>query len=64
MATIPRPIPSDIAFTPTVKAFQQRKGSRHAYARMEQSRGWPNAITPELQGFIACLLYTSPSPRD
>ncbi|WP_294765436.1 pyridoxamine 5'-phosphate oxidase family protein [uncultured Rhodoferax sp.] len=53
MATIPRPIPSDIAFTPTVKAFQQRKGSRHAYARMEQSRGWPNAITPELQGFIA-----------
>ena len=50
MATIPRPIPSDIAFTPTVKAFQQRKGSRHAYARMEQSRG--------------CLLYTSPSPRD
>ena len=28
------PTPSDIVFTPTVKALQQARGSRHAYARM------------------------------
>jgi uncharacterized protein len=44
---------SDIAFTPTVKAIQQRKGSRHGYARMEQSGGWETGITPELRNFIA-----------
>ena len=27
--------PSDVAFTPTVKAVQARKGSRPAYGRME-----------------------------
>jgi uncharacterized protein len=44
---------SDIAFTPTVKAIQQRKGSRHGYARMEQSGGWETSISPELREFIA-----------
>ena len=44
--------PSDVAFTPTVKAIQTRKGSRHAYARMEQGGGWRTAITPELQDEI------------
>ena len=28
--------PSDVAFTTAVKAAQQQRGSRHAYARMEQ----------------------------
>ena len=46
-------IASDIAFTPAVKAIQSRKGSRHAYARMEQGAGWQTAITPELATFIA-----------
>ncbi len=45
--------PSDIAFTPTVKAIQTRKGSRHAYSRMEQGAGWQTDITPELRGYIA-----------
>lgn len=45
--------PSDIAFTSAVKAIQTRKGSRHAYARMEQGAGWQSAITPELAAFIA-----------
>lgn len=45
--------PSDVAFTPTVKAIQSRKGSRHAYARMEQGGGWQTTITPELAAFIA-----------
>lgn len=44
---------SDIAFTPAVKAIQSRKGSRHAYARMEQGSGWQTAVTPELKAFIA-----------
>ena len=43
---------SDIAFTPTVKAIQTRKGSRHGYARMEQAGSWESSITPELQEFI------------
>jgi hypothetical protein len=46
-------ITSDIAFTPAVKAIQTRKGSRHAYSRMEQGAGWQSAITPELAAFIA-----------
>jgi predicted pyridoxine 5'-phosphate oxidase superfamily flavin-nucleotide-binding protein len=44
---------SDIAFTPAVKAVQVRYGSRDAYARMEQERGWEQTITPELHAFIA-----------
>lgn len=44
---------SDIAFTPTVKAIQTRKGSRTAYARVEQAGAWETTITPELKQFIA-----------
>jgi predicted pyridoxine 5'-phosphate oxidase superfamily flavin-nucleotide-binding protein len=48
-----RPIPSDIAFTDTVKAIQSRLGSRAGYARMEQGAGWQTTITDELAAFIA-----------
>jgi hypothetical protein len=48
-----RQYPSDIAFTPTVKAIQQRKGSRTSYERMEAGRGWSTTITPDLADFIA-----------
>jgi len=44
--------PSDIVFTPSVKAVQEARGSRHAYARMEQGQGWPSAITDDVRGFI------------
>jgi predicted pyridoxine 5'-phosphate oxidase superfamily flavin-nucleotide-binding protein len=44
---------SDVAFTPTVKAIQARKGSRPSYAAMEQRGGWPTDITPDLAVFIA-----------
>lgn len=44
---------SDVAFTPTVKAIQARKGSRHGYARMEQAGGWQATISDELAAFIA-----------
>ncbi len=48
-------VPSDIAFTPAVKAIQAQKGSRTGYARMEQGRGWETAITSELADFLAGL---------
>lgn len=43
---------SDIAFTPAVKAAQQKRGSRENYARMEQGSGWQHEVTPELAAFI------------
>jgi predicted pyridoxine 5'-phosphate oxidase superfamily flavin-nucleotide-binding protein len=43
---------SDVAFTPAVKAVQERKGSRGNYARMEESGSWDTRITRELQAFI------------
>jgi predicted pyridoxine 5'-phosphate oxidase superfamily flavin-nucleotide-binding protein len=51
--TTARKYPSDIAFTPTVKAIQERKGSRTSYERMETGRGWSTTITPGLAEFIA-----------
>jgi predicted pyridoxine 5'-phosphate oxidase superfamily flavin-nucleotide-binding protein len=44
---------SDVAFTPTVKAIQSRKGSRRGYAAMEQRGSWETHITPDLAAFIA-----------
>ena len=44
---------SDIAFTPSVKVAQQKRGSRDAYAKMEQRGGWRDGITPALEEFIA-----------
>jgi hypothetical protein len=44
---------SDIAFTPSVKATQERKGSRRSYERMEEKGGWQTRITPDLERFIA-----------
>ena len=31
---------SDVAFTPTVKAIQERLGSRKSYSKLEASGGW------------------------
>lgn len=44
---------SDIAFTPSVKAVQERRGSRKGYARMETKGGFATTIDPNLAGFIA-----------
>ena len=43
---------SDIAFTPSVKAIQTRKGSREGYARMEDKGGWQNTVTDDLAAYI------------
>lgn len=50
---MPRVHASDVAFTPTIKAVQFRKGSREAYGRMEERGSWPTDITPDLAAFIA-----------
>src|SRR3974390_3851954 len=43
---------SDVAFTPSVKTVQARKGSRLAYQRMEERGSWQTQITPDLAVFI------------
>jgi predicted pyridoxine 5'-phosphate oxidase superfamily flavin-nucleotide-binding protein len=45
--------PSDIAFTPAVKAEQTKRGSRSNYQRMEEGNGWAQVISPELSVVIA-----------
>ncbi len=45
--------PNDIAFTPSVKAQQDRLGSRESYARWEESRGFQQEITDELALFVS-----------
>ena len=44
---------SDVAFTPAVKAIQARKGSRNAYARVEQNGGWRTEIDEHLTAYLA-----------
>ena len=44
---------SDVAFSPSVKALQVRKGSRGSYERMEERGSWETRITPELAAFVA-----------
>jgi predicted pyridoxine 5'-phosphate oxidase superfamily flavin-nucleotide-binding protein len=44
---------SDVAFTPAVKAVQVRKGSREAYADVEQNGGWRTEVDENLAAFLA-----------
>jgi predicted pyridoxine 5'-phosphate oxidase superfamily flavin-nucleotide-binding protein len=44
---------SDIAFTPAVKAWQARLGSRAGYAHMAEKRDWSDSVTPDLAAFLA-----------
>jgi len=50
-----REYPSDIAFTPAVKAIQNQKSSRGSYARMERGEGWQTSVTADLAAFLADL---------
>lgn len=42
----------DIAFSPAVKATQERRGSRQSYARMEEKGSTRTSVDAELAGFI------------
>ena len=44
---------SDVAFTPAVKAVQARKGSRKAYAHVEENGGWRTEVDENLAAFLA-----------
>jgi predicted pyridoxine 5'-phosphate oxidase superfamily flavin-nucleotide-binding protein len=47
---------SSIAYTPAVKAAQEQRGSRRAYAKMEErgeQRPWQDTVTAELAEFVA-----------
>lgn len=44
---------TDIAFSPAVKAVQERRGSRSAYERLERNGGWNTKIDAALAEFIA-----------
>jgi predicted pyridoxine 5'-phosphate oxidase superfamily flavin-nucleotide-binding protein len=57
---------SDIAFTPSVKAIQERMGSRAQYARMEEGDGWSDTITQELADFLSEVdsIYLATANKD
>ncbi|MDB5620911.1 pyridoxamine 5'-phosphate oxidase family protein [Tardiphaga sp.] len=44
---------SDVAFSAAVKAIQARKGSRKAYAHVEENGGWRTEIDDNLAAFLA-----------
>jgi hypothetical protein len=46
---------SDIAFTPAVKALQTERGSRGAYAKMEERGGFRTVIDDDLAAFLATV---------
>jgi predicted pyridoxine 5'-phosphate oxidase superfamily flavin-nucleotide-binding protein len=45
-------VPSDVAFSPAVKAVQARLGSRTKLQRMEETRGWSTRLTDDIVEFI------------
>jgi predicted pyridoxine 5'-phosphate oxidase superfamily flavin-nucleotide-binding protein len=57
---------TDIAFSPSVKEVQERRGSRAAYARLEQNGGWDAKIDAVLAKFIAGLrsFYLATASKD
>ena len=57
---------SDVAFTPAVKEIQTRKGSRDAYAHVEQNGGWRTEIDDNLAAFLADInsLYFATASAD
>jgi predicted pyridoxine 5'-phosphate oxidase superfamily flavin-nucleotide-binding protein len=57
---------SDVAFTPAVKAIQARKGSREAFAQVEERGGWRTEIDENLAAFLADVnsLYFATASAD
>jgi predicted pyridoxine 5'-phosphate oxidase superfamily flavin-nucleotide-binding protein len=57
---------TDIAFSPAVKAVQERRGSRTTYARLEQNGGWDAKIDAVLAEFIAGMrsFYIATASKD
>ncbi len=45
----------NVPFTASVKAEQEKRGSRRQYQRKEDAGGWPDSITPDLERFIGAI---------
>ncbi len=57
---------SDIAFTPTVKIEQQKRGSRDTYQNAVEKRDWSNTISEDLAAFVAARnsFYLATATKD
>jgi predicted pyridoxine 5'-phosphate oxidase superfamily flavin-nucleotide-binding protein len=57
---------SDVAFTPSVKVIQERKGSRAVFAKQEERGGWRTEISDDLKGFIEAQIsvYLATASKD
>jgi predicted pyridoxine 5'-phosphate oxidase superfamily flavin-nucleotide-binding protein len=57
---------TDVAFSPSVKAVQERRGSRSAYERLERNGGWNTKIDSALAEFIAGMrsFYLATASKD
>jgi uncharacterized protein len=57
---------SDVAFTPSVKTVQERRGSRKGYANMEAKGGWATTVSPDLAALIADVrsFYLATASKD
>ena len=57
---------SDIAFSPSVKAVQERRGSRRGYAKLEDKGGFATALDANVAGFIgeARSFYLATASKD
>lgn len=57
---------SDIAFTPSVKAEQEKRGSRDGYIKMAEKRDFRDIVTDDLKSFIAerDSFYLATSSKD
>ena len=44
---------SDVAFTPSVKTEQEKRGSRNSYLKMSEKQDWQNTLSEDLETFIA-----------
>ena len=57
---------SDIAFTPSVKTEQEKRGSRGGYQKMAEKRDWQDTISDDLRDFIAerDSIYIATSNKD
>lgn len=47
-----KPPTSDVAFTPSVKREQEKRGSRDRFVRIEEAGGWRDTITPDLAAVL------------
>jgi uncharacterized protein len=52
MTTPPHRFASDVAFSPSVKAVQTKKGSRKAYERVEAADAWARDLDQDVSSFI------------